>query len=93
MFRFLMVIAMAREFTHIMPLRDKDAKPRKLCPPPSPRPAGRPKIFSSGLRSSVTIEKEHMRYLRRIGNGNISLGIRLLVTQALSNTVKPKSEL
>ena len=42
--------------------------------------AGRPRTFSQdAVRLSVTLERAHVEWLRELGEGNVSAGIRRLL--------------
>lgn len=47
--------------------------------------AGRPKVFIDPIRAHIMFEKSDLDYVRGLGDGSASLGVRLLVQMAKSN--------
>jgi len=55
--------------------------------PPAPKPVGRPPTYASRPKSRmVSLDEASVAIAMRLGNGNVSLGIRLALTQAENKT-------
>ena len=46
------------------------------------RPQGRPRIMADGKRLTITLDQPMIDRARALGNGNISLGVRLALLKA-----------
>lgn len=49
---------------------------------PSPKKAGRPATLAAATRHSVSLTPDHIQKAQRLGNGNISAGIRSALEKA-----------
>lgn len=57
-------------------------------PKPTPKKAGRPVTLTSATRHSVTLTPTHIKTAKKLGNGNISAGIRTAL-EAVDDTRPP----
>jgi hypothetical protein len=51
-------------------------------PKPTPKKSGRPKTLTKPTRHSVNLTPDHIATAKRLGNGNISAGIRRALEEA-----------
>ena len=45
--------------------------------------AGRPQQYESLIRATITLLPEHAEYLKTLGNGKLSEGVRILTEQQI----------